>query len=257
MPEEMEIPIEAVHEHIHHEAHHSQEQWVSMVALSTAILAGFAAIASLLSGLNANTSIRETVKASDQWSYYQAKNVKATILQMKIDMLTSLGKPVPKGDQPEVDKEKKKMANIQKEATELGVRADERFERHENLAPSVTWFQVAVAVSAIAVLTKKRWFWYLSLVFGAIALGYLIYGETFAYKPETGKQGRTQGEDHGPGGIRSVGRVRLRRAQRPPLRCLYASFKFLTRSIKRGLIRRVRRKPPRPPKPSPSCRFRN
>jgi len=184
MPEEMEIPIEAVHEHIHHEAHHSQEQWVSMVALSTAILAGFAAIASLLSGLNANTSIRETVKASDQWSYYQAKNVKATILQMKIDMLKSLDKPVPSGDQAEVDKEKKKMAKIQADATELGVKADERFERHEKLAPSVTWFQVAVAISAIAVLTKRRWFWYLSLVFGGIALYYLIYGETFIYKPE-------------------------------------------------------------------------
>ncbi|HEX3997370.1 MAG TPA: DUF4337 family protein [Pirellulales bacterium] len=185
----MEIPIEQVHEHIHHAAHHSEEQWVGMVALSTAILAGLAAIASLLSGLNANTSIRETVKASDQWSYYQAKNVKATILQMKIDMLTSLDRPVPKGDQAEVDKEKKKMAKIQDDANELGRSADERFERHETLAPSVTWFQVAVAVSAIAVLTKRRWFWYLSLVFGAIALGYLIWGETFVYREvEGGKE---------------------------------------------------------------------
>lgn len=184
MPEEMEIPIEQVHEHIHHEAHHTQEQWIGIVALCTAILAGLAAIASLLSGLNANTSIRETVKASDQWSYYQAKNVKATILQMKIDLLTSLGKPVPKGDQMEVDKEKKKMSKIQEDATKLGMKADEQFERHETLAPAVTLFQVAVAVSAIAVLTKRRWFWYLSLVFGAIALGYLIWGETFTYKPE-------------------------------------------------------------------------
>ena len=190
MPEEMEIPIEQVHEHIHHEAHHSQERWVNMVALCTAILAGFAAIASLLSGLNANTSIRETVKASDQWSYYQAKNVKATILQMKIDLLRSLNKAVPSGDQAEVDKEKKKMAKIQEDANKLVASADERFERHETLAPSVTWFQVAVAVSAIAVLTKRRWFWYLSLVFGLIALAYLIYGETFVYKPEAeGKEG--------------------------------------------------------------------
>jgi hypothetical protein len=206
MPEEMEIPIEAVHEHIHHEAHHSQEQWVSMVALSTAILAGMAAIASLLSGLNANTSIRETVKASDQWSYYQAKNVKATILQMKIDLLTSLDKPVPKGDKTKVDEEKQKMAVIQEDANKLVRSADERFERHENLAPSVTWFQVAVAVSAIAVLTKRRWFWYLSLVFGAIALGYLIYGETFTYKPEVegkeeAKPKKTARAELNPGGL--------------------------------------------------------
>ena len=108
MPEEMEIPIEAVHEHIHHEAHHSQEQWVSMVALSTAILAGSRRSHLTVSGLNANTSIRETVKASDQWSYYQAKNVKATILQMKIDMLTSLESLCPAAIRPRSTKRKRR-----------------------------------------------------------------------------------------------------------------------------------------------------
>ena len=204
MPEEMEIPIEAVHEHIHHEAHHSQEQWVSMVALSTAILAGLAAIASLLSGLNANTSIRETVKASDEWAYYQAKNVKTTILQMKMEMLKSLDKPVSKADKAKVEEEQNKMAASQEKARQLGRSADERFERHETLAPSVTWFQVAVAVSAIAVLTKRRWFWYLSLAFGAIALFYLIRGETFVYTPEDKEETKpkiTARAELNPGGL--------------------------------------------------------
>lgn len=193
MPEEMEIPIEQVHEHIHHAAHHSEEQWVSMVALSTAILAGLAAIASLLSGLNANTSIRKTVKASDLWSYYQAKNVKATILQTKIDLLHSMKIAVPPDDQKDVDREKTKMKTIQSDANKLVHESDEEFLRHETLAPSVTWFQVAVAVSAIAVLTKRRWFWYLSLVFGAIALGYLIYGEGFVKgEPEGKEEGKSK-----------------------------------------------------------------
>ena len=188
MPEEMEIPIEQVHEHIHHSAHHSEEQWVGMVALSTAILAGFAAIASLLSGLNANDSIRQTVKASDQWSYYQSKNQKATMLQMQADMMGEMKLPLPPGIAGEIKKELKKKDAASDEATRLGTEADEKFKRHETLAPSVTWFQVAVAVSAIAVLTKRRWFWYLSLLFGLIALGYLIYGETFTYRPETEKK---------------------------------------------------------------------
>jgi hypothetical protein len=188
MPEEMEIPIEQVHEHIHHQAHHSEEQWVSMVALSTAILAAFAAIASLLSGLNANDSIRQTVKASDQWSYYQSKNNKATVLQTQLDTMNAMKLPIPHSLPGDIQKEKNKMATTFAEATRLGTVADEKFERHETLAPSVTLFQVAVAVSAIAVLTKRRWFWYLSLVFGLIALGYLIYGETFKYKPETEKK---------------------------------------------------------------------
>jgi len=169
MPEEMEIPIEQVHEHIHHSAHHSEEQWVGMVALSTAILAGFAAIASLLSGLNANDSIRQTVKASDQWSYYQSKNQKATMLQMQADMMGEMKLPLPPGIAGEIKKELKKKDAASDEATRLGTEADEKFKRHETLA-------------------KRRWFWYLSLLFGLIALGYLIYGETFTYRPETEKK---------------------------------------------------------------------
>ena len=37
-------------------------------------------------------------------------------------------------------------------------------------------FQVAIAVGAISVLTKRREFWFVSLVFGAIGVGFLIWG---------------------------------------------------------------------------------
>jgi hypothetical protein len=212
MPEEMEIPIEQVHEHIHHSAHHSEEQWVGMVALSTAILAGLAAIASLLSGLNANDSIRQTVKASDQWAYYQSKNNKATMLQVQADMMSAMKLPIPRAVSDGIKSELKKKNAIYDEASKLGTEADEKFKRHETLAPSVTLFQVAVAVSAIAVLTKRRWFWYLSLVFGLIALGYLIYGETFKYTPEPEKKEEGAKKPVAtaalhPGGEQAAGRI--------------------------------------------------
>jgi hypothetical protein len=43
------------------------------VALSTAILALLAAIASLLAGEYANEAMMDQIEAADQWSYYQAK----------------------------------------------------------------------------------------------------------------------------------------------------------------------------------------
>jgi hypothetical protein len=48
--EEAEVPLEHLHEHVHETAKHNPEAWMSWVALSTAILAVLAAIASLLSG---------------------------------------------------------------------------------------------------------------------------------------------------------------------------------------------------------------
>jgi hypothetical protein len=35
-------------------------------------------------------------------------------------------------------------------------------------------FQVAIAIGAISVLTHKRTFWYVSLVFGAIGMLFMI-----------------------------------------------------------------------------------
>jgi hypothetical protein len=53
------------------------------VALSTAILAVLAAIASLLSGEHANEAMMNQIEASDQWGHYQAKSIKAAVLDAK------------------------------------------------------------------------------------------------------------------------------------------------------------------------------
>jgi hypothetical protein len=72
--EEAEVPLEHLHEQVHHSAEHSGEAWISWVALSTAILAVLAAIAGLLSGQRANEAMMNQIESSDQWNYYQAKS---------------------------------------------------------------------------------------------------------------------------------------------------------------------------------------
>src|ERR1043166_9405850 len=84
--EEAEVPLESVQEHIHHRAEHSGERWISWVALSTAILAVFAAITGLLSGTHANEAMMSQIEASDQWAYYQAKGIKASVLDAKMSL---------------------------------------------------------------------------------------------------------------------------------------------------------------------------
>src|SRR3954449_5385541 len=84
--EEAEVPLEPVHEQVHHAAEHSRERWISWVALSTAILAALAAIAGLLSGQRANEAMISQIDAADQWSYYQAKGIKAAVLDAKMTL---------------------------------------------------------------------------------------------------------------------------------------------------------------------------
>src|SRR5437868_5435781 len=61
-------------------------RWTSYLSLQTAIIAVFAAVASLESGGNSNEAIlakNEAIlyqsQASDQWAYYQAKGVKESL----------------------------------------------------------------------------------------------------------------------------------------------------------------------------------
>src|ERR1700730_10305729 len=81
--EEAEVPLEHLHEEIHHQAEHGSAPWISGVALSTAILAVLAAITGLLSGMHANEAMMDQIRASDQWAFYQAKSIKAAVLEAK------------------------------------------------------------------------------------------------------------------------------------------------------------------------------
>src|SRR5215471_15199627 len=61
-------------------------RWTSYLSLQTAVIAVFAAVASLESGGNSNDAIlakNEAIlfesQASDQWAYYQAKGVKESL----------------------------------------------------------------------------------------------------------------------------------------------------------------------------------
>src|ERR1700739_822684 len=78
--------MENLQEHVHHSAEHSGSAWISWVALTTAILAVLAAIAGLLSGKHANEAMMSQIEASDRWRYYQAKSIKASVLDAKMSL---------------------------------------------------------------------------------------------------------------------------------------------------------------------------
>jgi Domain of unknown function (DUF4337) len=171
-----EVPTEHLHEEMHHQAEHSGERWTLGVALSSAIIAGLAAIASLLAGVKANEMMVDQMKASDQWNYYQAKGVKSAVLSSKIEMLKALGKPEEPKDKGKVEQYKSDQAKIFTNGKALEASSRENLEIHECMARSVTMFQVAIAVAAISVLTKRRGFWFAGLAASLVGLAFLSQG---------------------------------------------------------------------------------
>jgi hypothetical protein len=171
--EEAEVPLEHLHEQTHHAAAHANERWVSWVALSTAVLAVLAAIAGLLSGNHANEAMMAQIESSDRWAYYQAKSIKAAVLDAKTSL--SSGQPNEQ-DQARAAKYQEEQAAIQQQARAKEGEAKDNFHRHEVLARAVTMFQIAIAIAAISALTRRRGYWILSLALGAAGCVFLGLG---------------------------------------------------------------------------------
>lgn len=167
-----EVPLEHLHEEVHHHAKHGGVPWISWVALSTAILAVLAAISGLLAGMHANEAMMSQIQASDQWGYYQAKSIKAAILEAK----TTLASEATAKDKEKAAQYQEEQAEIKREAEHKEAEAKASFHKHEVFARSVTMFQIAIAIAAISALTKRRRFWLVSLGFGAAGAVFIVLG---------------------------------------------------------------------------------
>ncbi len=69
-----------------------------------------------------------------------------------------------------------KAHDLEKERDEKSRESEHLMHRHHIFAYSVTFSQVAIALSAIAALTKRRPMWYLSLVVGAVSIVFVVIG---------------------------------------------------------------------------------
>jgi hypothetical protein len=182
MPEEIEVDTDKLREAIDEEIERKSASLLRSIALTTAFFAALAAIGSLLAGGSINEALalkteatQKQAQASDQWAYYQAKGIKAAILKSQMELLTAEGKPVASA----LDEESRRYADEEKSisaaAHELEKIRDEKDEEanllihhHHYYAYSVAMLQVAIALGAVAALTRKRPAWW-----GSSALGLL------------------------------------------------------------------------------------
>ncbi|ASU33988.1 DUF4337 family protein [Mucilaginibacter xinganensis] len=178
--EEIENFSDKIHEQSNEHAHHmlseGKEKWVLYVALTTAVFAVLAAIAGLMAGAHADEAMLSQMRASDQWAFYQAKGVKSEILISSNKILVAMGKPPVTEDLNKVKENKAEQAAIMAEAKTFQQESDEHTAKHSTLAKSVTLFQVAIAIGAISIITKRKALWLGSMGFAAIGLFFLLGG---------------------------------------------------------------------------------
>ena len=188
MPEGAEVDLDKVREMIDEEMEHDGGWLLRAIALTTALLAALAAIASLLAGSTVNEALvlkseatKLQAQASDQWAYYQAKGIKAAVASSTASSYGAAGRPVPdtlKNAAVRYTLQQKDIANkahdLEKERDTKDAEASGLLERHHRFAYSVAMLQVAIALGAVAALTRRRVVWWFSTGLGVGGLIFLV-----------------------------------------------------------------------------------
>jgi hypothetical protein len=182
MPEEAEVETEKLHEAIHEELEKEGGSFLKKIALTTAILAVLAAIASLRAGSTVNEALalktdatRLQAEASDQWAYYQAKGIKAAVERATESAWLAQGKEPPAESKARAQRYEEEQKEIEKGAREKEAQRDERskeaeelLHKHHAFANAVAMFQVSIALGAVAALTHNTKVWYGSILVGLL-----------------------------------------------------------------------------------------
>ncbi len=180
MPEGPEVETERLHEAIHEELEKEGGAFLKRIALTTALLAALAAIAALYAGATVNEALvlkteatRLQAEASDQWAYYQAKGIKAAVAEASETAWQALGKTAPPQYAASQARYAQQQKDIEKAAREKEHERDVRSEeadhllhRHHRFADTVALYQVAIALGAVAALTRNRLTWLASILLG-------------------------------------------------------------------------------------------
>jgi hypothetical protein len=163
------------------------DAWTKWVALSTTLLAVCAAFATLKGGSFSTKTQLATVSASNKWSYFQSKSLKETARDTESTIIKVIEasatnpeakaiarKAIDKADD-EIKRYKIEKVEIMKEAQYLDAEAAYSQARGGNFGLAIMFLQIAIMLSAISALMKKKSFWIVGLCAGAIGVGFLLF----------------------------------------------------------------------------------
>ena len=160
--------VHGPHEHeLEHQAQHG-DNFAAKMAVTTALLATLGALISYQGGATQNdallfkneAAIKKT-EASDQWNYYQAKSNKQNLAELGATLTTGDVAERYRSEAKRYNDEKKdiqkKAEVLEKAGVEANAKSEESMHVHHRWAQSMTLIQVAIALAAIALLTRKKW----------------------------------------------------------------------------------------------------
>jgi len=166
--------------------------WTNYLAFTTVIFAALATLSTFKGGGFSSRGVVFQAQASDQWAYYQAKSTRESLYRIQKENLTlqlgllsgaataeerskveaALAEATAKTEKYETEK-----AAIEKIARDLEAKRDEAQLHGKPLGLAVIFLQIAIVLSSIGGLLKRREMWLLALPIGAT--GVVLFADGF------------------------------------------------------------------------------
>jgi Domain of unknown function (DUF4337) len=173
----------SVHEEVEEHIHHAHGIFDKLVAASMAVIAAILAVVSLF-GQHFNTEkLLTQQKASDMWAYYQAKDIRrysASVAQDVLGVAKAAPGLIAKYAQ-DASRYKKQTEDIVTKAQDLEKERDKLGEEADYFHYGEVFLEVAIVLSSLAILMKRRAFFYGGLacaLAGVVisASGWILFG---------------------------------------------------------------------------------
>jgi len=173
--------LSELHEHAEHAKHNPD---LAPVSVTMAILAVLVAIISLLGQRAAFDATLGQAKASDQWAYFQAKNIRGHEDKLFADLtaITTNTEALAKVRTEylqEADRYKEEQKEIEAEARKIEQEVEIQLKRADRFDLGEVFLEIALVITSITLLSGRRVFWLFGLALGATgivlaATGFLV-----------------------------------------------------------------------------------
>jgi hypothetical protein len=159
----------SVDEELQEHTEHAKEPFDKKVAATMAILAALLAVVSVLGHIMTTEELLVQQKASDQWSYYQAKSIRRYQSEVARDLFAGM-KLTDQSAQYQKNSEKYRSddEDIQKEAQGLERESHLRGRQALGFHFGEVFLEFSIVLASLAILAKREFLWYASILSGTI-----------------------------------------------------------------------------------------
>lgn len=170
-----------------HAEHAKHDPSLAPVSVTMAVLAVLVAVVSLLGHRAHTEEVVLQAKSSDQWAFYQAKNIRRHNDEIFTDLTSvqattdaaALAKLRDKYSQ-EAGRYKDEQKEIEDEARKLQAEVAIERNRADRFDLAEVFLEVGLVITSITLLSGRRLFWAIGLLMGAVgivvaATGFLVH----------------------------------------------------------------------------------